>query len=130
MHKNIIAEYISSEDAARILFTNNLDSAANSIRACCQGKLGHFKGYYFCYKTELETYQFIKRKNSPKVVLQLDSSKNILKRYVTLQDAASAVGVTVPHIKQCCDGDRLKSGGYWWCYELDYDDYQIQIPED
>ena len=48
-------------------------------------------------------------------------------RYESIKAAAIAVGTLSPNIKACCDGQRAKARGHYWCYEKDLGNWSKPI---
>ena len=59
-------------------------------------------------------------------IYQLDEEKTILAVYSSFKDAEDSTGLPNKNLVAACKG-RLKScGGYYWCYEQDYDNFVVR----
>lgn len=47
---------------------------------------------------------------------------------IQITEAANSTGISASHIWSCCKNERKTAGGFFWCFELDYNDYIIQEP--
>lgn len=63
-----------------------------------------------------------------KPVLQMDLDKNIIARFDSIAAAEIELNLPIRHsnITQCCNGTLRTSHGYCWCYEADYETYEIK----
>ena len=64
-----------------------------------------------------------------KPILQMDLNKNIIARFNSVSEAELELGLPFRHsnITLCCNGKLRKVHGYCWCYEQDYQDYEIKV---
>lgn len=71
--------------------------------------------------SQLNRQRYIEQ-NKNVAVIQYDLSGNYIQDYITVQDAAKAVGLLQPHgIIEVCKNERNKAGGYYWRFRQDYD---------
>ena len=49
-------------------------------------------------------------------VLQINKDGEIIQVWDNMSKASESSGVGIPHIYQCCAGQRLTAGGYKWAY--------------
>ena len=54
--------------------------------------------------------------SSSKEVLQLNEDGSIYARYKNATEASKATGANRRHICSCCNGDRIRCGGWKWAY--------------
>lgn len=59
-------------------------------------------------------------------VYQLDENKNILNTFSSIAAAKDALNIY--NIGHCCRNKQKTAGGYYWCYQEDFDKYEIKRP--
>lgn len=71
--------------------------------------------------SQIDKQRYIEQnKNVP--VIQYDLLGNYIQDYVTVRDAAKAVGLSNAHgIVEVCKNNQNKAGGYYWRFRQDYD---------
>ena len=124
-NKNILAIYNSFKDAEDKTGISN-----KNLVAACKGRLKSCGGFYWCYAYDYEHFNIRKstKLNAVVPVYQLDKDKNILAKYVTITEAAKAVGGSPSKISQCCYGKRCTAYGYYWCTAANYDCFTLRLP--
>lgn len=131
-NKNILKEFSCSQDVSRYYGWSLFVS--RSVIKCCKGIVGSIKGKYFCFVDDYDNYM-IKLSRNNKVVYQLDDNLNIVNRFNSLSEAAKYVNnelnvkyknTTLAKIRDCCLGNRNKTRGYYWSYEVNFNKSNIK----
>lgn len=52
-----------------------------------------------------------------KPVIQMDKDGNRLHWYISSEAAARKLGIHGRNIRKVCDGERITTGGYTWCWD-------------
>lgn len=65
-------------------------------------------------------------------ILQLDTNKKIIAKFTSVSEAEVELNLPIYHsnITLCCKGKLRTSHGYCWCYEDEYESYQIKVPKE
>lgn len=105
-------------------------------RCCLKNKKNIMAGkYYWCFQDEWFKNWTPKTKKSynittKKQVYQLDKNFNIVNKFDSILAAEKTTGIQCSSISQCCNGKRVSSGGYYWCYIKDYNTFIPLLPLD
>lgn len=59
-------------------------------------------------------------KSTRKKVVQLDKEENLIREYISVNEAGRKTGVNFKNISSCCLGHRKTAGGYIWKFSNDY----------
>jgi hypothetical protein len=113
---DVIECYVSSAVAGRM---NNFDSS--TIIKCCKRKKTSYKGAYWCYYEDCDTFvpKVIYRQEK---VIRINDETNEIKRYNTINEASKELDISADNIIKCCRGERNRTGGYRWSFEKGNDD--------
>lgn len=107
----VIECYVSSAVAGRM---NGFDSSA--ITKCCKRTKTSYKGCYWCYYDECDTFV-------PKIiyrqlpVIRINDETNEIKEYKTVNEASKELDILADNIIKCCKGDRNRAGKYRWSFK-------------
>lgn len=132
---NIVNEY---ED---ILHIDNMIFYRSDIIRCCNGLSLTTKGYYWCYKKDIDGLQECikntkknkkeKRDSKRKHIFQCNiSNATVIKEFITLEEVEEAVGINKITIQAYCNRPELHHGihtGYYWCYKEDLENLEENI---
>ncbi len=102
--------YVSSAVAGRL---NDFDSSV--ITKCCKRKKPSYKGAYWCYKENCDTFvpKIIYRQLK---VIRIDDETNDIKEYKTINEASKELNIQADNIIKCCKGERNRAGRYRWSF--------------
>jgi predicted GIY-YIG superfamily endonuclease len=108
---SLIQKFDCLENAA-----NAVSSYKNSIGNACIGQNKTCKGYYWSYNFSVP---FNPEKDlRKKEVIQYSLSGKPLAVYESVAEASKQSGISKTCISRCCRGEREKTGGYIWKYQL------------
>lgn len=110
---NLLQMYDSYADAERntgVCHRHIHDVCDPSTRRCNAG------GFLWSLTNVPPVYKPFYREGYTRSVLQKDDDGNIINRFDSITDAASALDLHIPLITKCCKGERKTTGGYHWSY--------------
>lgn len=84
------------------------------ISECCQGKAISAKGYFWCYKKDLENFE-IPIKMKPKTLRRVRCVE-LDREFDGVRIASRELGVHHRGIIRCCNKETYTAGGYHWEY--------------
>ncbi|WP_372757890.1 NUMOD1 domain-containing DNA-binding protein [Mariniflexile sp.] len=112
----------SVEDGSLVNSFDSLQSAANAVSAAktsignaCLGQNKTCKGYIWSYSS---TYPMNFKDGRRKPVMQMDLDGRTLQKYKSVAEASKLTGISKTCISRCCRGERERTGGYIWKYQL------------
>lgn len=80
------------------------------------------------HENNLHAKRVLGVKSNVRRVAMLNLEGEFLRYYDSIAEAGRAVGVSATAIRQCCDGDTAKSGGYRWKFADNLNNNKKQPP--
>lgn len=109
--------YIKLFNSFNIQFGYNLTSGGNTNKKISEATKKKLSAYHKGRKLSKEAVEKI---SIP--VIQIDpKTLNAIKRYTSSAEASRETGIDYSSIQGVCHRDSTSAGGYYWCYEKDYD---------
>jgi len=110
--------YINVYQSMNMQFGYNLSSGGNKNKILAESvkKIISEKA-----KGRKRTQEDIEKISKPVIQIEPDTL-NVIQRYYSMSDASNKTGIDFSTISSVCRRKSSTAGGYYWCFEDDYDD--------
>ena len=113
---NIVNKFESVLDAEKTTGIKN-----SSIGQCCKGKRISAGDFYWCYIEDYDSFIPLQPLDEKPVVRIDKTNYQNIKLYSNISMASKDNNIDNQElIGRCCSGKQISAGGYYWCYQEDY----------
>lgn len=123
---DFLGNYIQTFESATSA-SKELNICLQSITACCRGETRTAEKYQWKYVGDNKKIGIVSN-NCKGIVLQYDKKNNLIKTFISINDASNQTGFDRAGISKVVNGQRKTCGGYIWKrLEINGGDYHAAI---
>lgn len=98
---------------------NGLEINPDQIYKCCRGKAKSAGGFLWAFAKDEKAFlkKYNRSESRYKVVYQFDKEGKLIKKWNSVDEIETQLGINHSSISSCCNGKLKSAGGYLWSFQ-------------